>query len=54
MRAGIAWHYKDYQGEQTPPDGQLYANAQNDARAAKIGLWIDLNPIPSWDFRRLR
>src|SRR5262245_18813245 len=51
VRAGMAWHYKDYQAEQTPQDRILYAAAEDAARSARIGLWIDPNPMPPWDFR---
>jgi len=44
--AGMAWHYKDYEADQTPEDGQLYAAAEVAARAGKVGLWIDPNPVP--------
>lgn len=52
VRAGMAWHYKYYQVEQTPEDQKLYAEAEDEARAARRGLWLDVNPIPPWDFRR--
>jgi len=52
--AGMAWHYKYYQDDQTPEDRELYAAAEVAARAAKIGLWVDPDSIPPWDFRRQR
>lgn len=52
VKAGLAWHYKYYQDEQSPADRRLYADAETDARAARRGLWSDSNPIPPWDFRR--
>lgn len=54
IRAGMAWHYKYYQEEQTAEDRQLYADAEINARAAKSGLWLDPAPIPPWDFRQHR
>jgi endonuclease YncB( thermonuclease family) len=54
VTAGMAWHYKYYQNDQTPEDRQLYAAAEIVARAGAIGLWIDPNPVPPWDFRRQR
>ena len=54
VRVGMAWHYKDYQDEQTLEDQKLYAEAEESARSAKIGLWIDPDPIPPWDFRHRR
>jgi len=52
IRAGLAWHYKHYQDEQTPDDRRIYADAEAEARLAKHGLWADPDPIPPWDFRR--
>jgi endonuclease YncB( thermonuclease family) len=52
IKAGLAWHYKYYQDEQSPEDRRLYADAEAEARAASRGLWADRNPIPPWDFRR--
>ena len=54
IKAGMAWHYKYYQDDQTREDRQLYAAAEIAARATNVGLWIDPNPIPPWDFRRQR
>jgi len=54
IKAGMAWHYKYYQGDQTPDDGQLYADAESAARANRVGLWIDPYPTPPWDFRQRR
>jgi len=34
IKAGMAWHYKYYQNEQTPEDRKRYADAENEARAA--------------------
>jgi endonuclease YncB( thermonuclease family) len=52
IKAGMAWHYKYYQDDQTAEDRQLYATAEIAARAANVGLWIDSSAIPPWDFRR--
>lgn len=54
VMAGLAWHYKYYQDDQTPEDRQLYDVAEIAARAGKVGLWIDPNSVPPWDFRRRR
>ncbi len=43
---GLAWHYKRFSA-----DCQL-ARLEDEARAARRGLWSDRNPIPPWDFRR--
>jgi endonuclease YncB( thermonuclease family) len=54
VRAGMAWHYKYYQSEQSHEDRRLYADAEHDARAMKRGLWSESNPSPPWDFRHTR
>ena len=54
VRAGLAWHYKAYELEQSPADRQRYAQAESDARASKRGLWRDAAPVPPWDFRHSR
>lgn len=52
VRAGLAWHYKYYQDDQSPADRRLYGEAEAEARAARRGLWADPDPGPPWDFRR--
>ena len=51
LKAGLAWHYKKYMEEQPAEDRVSYARAEEDARAAKRGLWQDPNPINPSDFR---
>ncbi len=48
VQAGLAWHFKRF--DNTP----IYAQAENEARARKVGLWVDPNPIPPWDFRKAK
>ncbi len=52
VKAGMAWHYKEYQREQTPEDRELYARAEDEARAARRGLWQDPNPVEPSAFRK--
>lgn len=52
VKLGMAWHYKEYQNEQAPEDRELYAKAEDDARAARRGLWQDANPIEPSAFRK--
>jgi len=52
VKRGLAWHYKEYEGEQTPEDREAYATAETAARAAGIGLWKDKEPTPPWAWRR--
>ena len=48
IKAGYAWHYKQYN-----KDAEL-ANLEIEARAAKRGLWQDNKPYEPWEIRRLR
>lgn len=54
VRAGMAWHYKEYEREQSVVARVKYAYAENVARQRRIGLWRDTNPTPPWDFRRVQ
>ncbi|GAB3483729.1 thermonuclease family protein [Polaromonas eurypsychrophila] len=54
VKRGLAWHYKDYQREQSPTDQQSYAAAEVEARAARLGLWRDVEQVPPWEFRNKR
>lgn len=51
VRAGLAWHYKAYELTQPATDRQAYADAENEAKAAKRGLWADPEPMPPWVWR---
>jgi micrococcal nuclease len=44
--AGYAWQYKRYSKD------PAYANHEQEARAAKRGLWQDKAPIPPWKWRK--
>ena len=48
---GMAWHYKDYEKEQSKADRDLYSQAELKARQAKIGLWHDNKAIEPSAFR---
>ncbi len=50
--AGLAWHYKKYQREQSEADRTIYAQAEEEARVTKRGLWFDTDPAPPWDWRK--
>lgn len=54
IQAGMAWHYKLYQREQSEKDRQTYSAAEDAARAPHIGLWTDAAPQAPWDFRHTR
>lgn len=51
VRSGLAWHYKEYQKEQSASDRAVYANAEALARNMKFGLWSDSKPMPPWEWR---
>ncbi len=51
VRAGLAWHHKHYEREQSPEDRRAYNLAEEEARAAHRGLWRDSSPVPPWEFR---
>lgn len=52
VKAGMAWHYKEYQREQSAEDRELYARAEDEARNARRGLWVDANPVEPGAFRK--
>ena len=51
VRRGMAWHYKQYAGDQSPDDRGAYADAEVAARAAGVGLWHDVAPVAPWEWR---
>ena len=51
IELGMAWHYKDYEKEQSKTDRDLYSQAELKAREAKIGLWQDNKAIEPSAFR---
>lgn len=54
VEAGLAWHYKAYAKEQSALDRRSYAEAEDEAKSAIIGLWRASNPVPPWEFRSNR
>jgi endonuclease YncB( thermonuclease family) len=51
VKAGLAWHFKKYEDEQNAEDRRTYAAAEQNARAAKLGLWQDSSPTAPGDWR---
>lgn len=52
IKAGFAWHYKQYELEQSYADRKIYAAAERDARSKGINIWSVPEPVAPWDFRR--
>ena len=53
VKAGMAWFYRYYRKELSVENRKLYAQAEDEARANKQGLWQDKHPMPPWEWRRL-
>lgn len=51
VKRGYAWAYTHYLKR---PYASEYINAENEARAKKLGLWKDNNPTPPWEFRKMQ
>ena len=45
VRNGLAWHYVKFSKDKT------LQHMEDEARASKIGLWQDPNPIAPWEWR---
>jgi endonuclease YncB( thermonuclease family) len=46
VRRGMAWVYRKYARD------PLYFRVEEEARAARRGLWADPNRVPPWEWRR--
>jgi endonuclease YncB( thermonuclease family) len=46
VQDGMAWHYVQYS------KSKELAAAEEAARKAKKGLWVDKEPVPPWEFRK--
>lgn len=51
VKLGLAWHFKRYQREQNQSDRKSYAEAEEKARAERLGLWADPNPVDPSEWR---
>ena len=52
IHAGMTWHYKEYQHEQTTHDRLVYRDEEENAKARRVGLWKDAKPVPPWEWRK--
>lgn len=48
IRSGFAWVQEDTCEK---PECKAWLQLENVARSLKIGLWVNANPIPPWDYR---
>ena len=48
VRAGLCWWARRYQGDDTLP------LLEAEAHAAQRGLWADPEPVPPWEWRRMK
>jgi micrococcal nuclease len=48
LKNGYAWHFTRYD------NSVLYANLQQQAKTAKLGLWAASNPIAPWEWRKMK
>lgn len=51
VRRGYAWAYRQYLKR---PYASEYIEAESSARRERLGLWVSDNPIPPWEFRKMR
>lgn len=54
VKAGMAWWYRYYKKQQPPDDQMAYEAAEDNAKANKLGLWADPNPINPYEWRKSR
>ena len=51
VRAGLAWYYRAYESDVGESDRPALDQAEQEARAARRGLWQQRNPTPPWEYR---
>ncbi len=51
LEAGFAWHYKQYQREQSAHDVVAYALAERRAQQTNAGLWQNPDAVAPWVWR---
>jgi len=52
LAAGLAWWYRKYAKEQTPEDRARCEFEEQEARARRVGLWREPDPVPPWEWRK--
>ena len=51
VEVGLAWWYRKYAREQTAQQQADYEVAEDRARSSRVGLWVEPEPIPPWEWR---
>ncbi len=51
LQSGLAWWYRQYAREQNAQDRAIYAQAEDAARATRLGVWSDPQAVPPWEYR---
>ena len=54
IAAGYAWYAFQFAAELTDEQRLAYPEAERLARASRIGLWKEPDPMPPWECRRLK
>jgi endonuclease YncB( thermonuclease family) len=49
VEAGLAWHYKPYEQEQSDWDRAAYARAEGTSPRGEAGLWRDPELVSPWE-----
>lgn len=52
VKDGMAWWFVKYAKQQSPEDQADYEQAETWAKLRRLGLWVDSNAVPPWDWRR--
>ena len=52
IREGMAWHFTEYEKEQSKTDRDLYLKAEAKVREVNLGLWVQRRPVSPWIFRQ--
>ena len=52
ITVGLAWWYRKYANEQPTQDRGQYEFSEQEAKARRVGLWSEPDPVPPWEWRR--
>ncbi len=50
VKMGMVWVYDKY----VPNDYQYLYSLQRDAQTKQLGLWMDNNAVPPWEWRKTK